>query len=140
MITDIPTLIVELQADFDAAFGTATFSGGIAYQNARFDVPQTGKGVDWARWKIEIGEARQTTFGGGTNRFRYNGNVILDVFTSLGDGDADTLARVAAIDSHYRSVVLAGAQFRTPTFGPVGVSGEWWLTRLVCPFFADRVA
>lgn len=134
------SFLVALQADFSAAF-SGTFNSLIRWPNADFRPPNPANGVKFATFDIEMGDATQVECGGtGQNRFRYTGAIVVSVYAPPNMGDAGELANADAIADRYRSTILAGAQFRTPSIVVGGLQGGWWTTRIRCPFFADRVA
>lgn len=140
MISSVGQMLKELQDHFYTTLASSV-PDGVAWPNQTFEPPQPAKTTLWGKFDVEVGDAQQVESGGaGNNRFRYVGAIVVSLFNTPGVGDSAALDLATTIEGYYRSTVVAGAQFRTPSVVPAGRSGNWWVTRIRCPFFADRVA
>lgn len=86
-----------------------------------------------ARTQITVGST-------GTRRFRYSGQVSMNVLAEGATGEVDAEQIADAIATAFQASTVDGITYRTPDIQRIGRVGRHFALNVSCPFYADEVA
>lgn len=105
----------------------------IAYQNVNFN-PSTAD--SWVRLNVLPASASQISMG-STPYFRYNGVVVVQVFTRPGTGGKGSMRLVDYVTTIFRAKNIGGIQFGVPVVAHVGSINGWNQVNVNCPYYRE---
>ncbi len=98
------------------------------------EVVETEDG-NWARLTVRHSTSNQETLGPvGNRKFQRNGNVIVQLFTKLGEATDDVDSLSATIRAIFEGKTISGVNFSSVNVREIGPSGAWYQTNIEAPF------
>ena len=113
---------------FNTGWGSTTL---IAWDNVRFrpaeDDSQANSVTEWVRLMIEHRRAEQKGLGAtGSRLFRYEGHVVVEIFTELGKSADRATALVDIVRGIFEGQTDSGIVYRATLTTEIGNSGGWY--------------
>lgn len=129
-----------LAQQFDEQWRTvplgATYLTLISWENIAFTPPNPP--ASWVEYRVLNGESVQATFGApGSNTFRHNGVVSINIYVPSGQGKPAALALADRATAIYRVQRTDGILFRAPSVNILGDDGGYFRVNVSVSFFRD---
>ncbi len=133
----------EILLHFRTAWDLGT-STRLLYDDKHRDLPEN---ANFARINIKHNLTEQVTVGGrvdqggGGQRFRRHGVIIVQIFTVSGDGltVSDVLVQLAIDAFEGERTASDRVEFRNVRANEIGQNGPWFQTNVVAEFVYDRL-
>lgn len=97
--------------------------------------PETG--AAWARVAIRHANSPMRAFSEAGALYSNTGTLWIQIFTPVGDANAQAYALAHAVVTAYRRAGNEGVTYREPRFREVGVSGAFEQTNVLADFSYD---
>lgn len=125
----------ELRSRFNDQWGDTT---PVAWPDVTFNPENLT--VPWVRFSIQDGNSKQLTIGADNNPHRCFGQVSIQIFIPLGQGDATALQLADAAAGIFRNWRGTNIVCRQPLSGAGGPDGQgWYMLPVTIPFHRDEL-
>lgn len=112
---------------------------GVPHTQDNAPLPENaGRDDLWARITVLPGSSAQASIG-SSPLHRTDSVLSVQLFAQLnrGSGGVGTLA--GKVQRKFRSLLVGGLTFRSPSVRRVGRSGEYWQVNVSCPFYHEEI-
>ena len=125
------------QIAIENTFATGFTACAIKYENVEFEPIQH---VSFAELKIVDFSSHQAEITGGTTAIhRSTGIIIINIYTSKGIGTRTGRVLADKAATVFRRQTFNGITCRSPVVRNAGEVEEWYVVRVLCPFFKDEI-